>query len=66
MKLIIRPSEDVAIEFMINDDKVKFTPYKKTSPKGNMERREDKSIFAAIDDEEELGQTLLQAFEMSE
>jgi len=59
-------SKDVAIQFMINDNKVKFTPYKKTSSKGNMERIEDKSIFAASDDEEELGQTLLQAFEISE
>jgi hypothetical protein len=59
-------SKDVTIEFMVNDNQVKFTPYKKTSSKGNKERIEDKAIVANIDDEEELGQTLLQAFEMSE
>jgi hypothetical protein len=59
-------SKHIAIEFMINDDQVKFIPYKKIDSKGNMERIEDKAIFAYIDDEEELGQTLLQAFEMSQ
>ena len=59
-------SKDVAIKFMINDNQVKFIPYKKIDSKGNMEEMEDKAIVAAIDDEEELGQTLLQAFEMSQ
>ena len=59
-------SKDVTIEFIGNDNKVKFIPYKKTSSKGNMQPIEDKAIFAYIDDEEELGQTLLQAFEMSQ
>ncbi len=59
-------SKDIAIEFMVNDNQVKFIPYKKIDSKGNKERIEDKAIFAYSDDEEELGQTLLQAFERSQ
>jgi hypothetical protein len=59
-------SKGVTIEFKANDNQVKLIPYKKTSSKGNMQRMEDKAIVAYIDDEEELGQTLLQAFEISE
>ena len=59
-------SKGVTIEFMGNDNQVKFIPYKKIDSKGGRQPMEDKSIVANIDDEEELGQTLLQAFEISQ